>query len=327
MFRNVLVPVDGSPAAERALPAALAVCRRAGAGLQLVHVRSHFAEDGYALADDPARAYLDDLATRVGADLGRNVPAAVLPERAPALLKPAPSPDTVAAMVATHAQQSAVDLMVLTTHGRSGISRLWFGSVAEALLRRSHIPLLLIRPGDADEDDRWNTDRPLERALVATDGSDVSHRAVELAASFRALFPAEYTLLRVVPLPYEVLGNLSAVTVAYSGQDMNESVAHAQERLRQESVVLDGGSGEAKMAVVVDPSPGRAILNFARDHAMDLVVIASRSRGGLDRFLLGSIADKVIRGGETPLLVQQPEMEEISAENAALAARAEAGEA
>jgi nucleotide-binding universal stress UspA family protein len=123
-----------------------------------------------------------------------------------------------------------------------------------------------------------------------------------------------------------VLGNLSVVTVAYSGQDMDESVARAQESLTREAETLDGGGGDVKKAVVVDPSPGRAILNFAREHGMDLVVIASRSRGGLDRFLLGSVADKVIRGGETALLVQQAETEEISAQNSALAEAAEADE-
>jgi nucleotide-binding universal stress UspA family protein len=324
MLRHVLVPLDGSAVAEQALAAAIAVCRKAGAELQLLHVRGDIEGEAYALAEDAPRAYLDDLVTRVGAELGHPVRATIVPKQMPAVLKPTPAPDTVAAIIATHAQRNAVDLIVLTTHGRSGLSRLWFGSVAEALLRRSGAPLLLVRPGEGGESDRWNAETPLRNVLVATDGSEVSHHAVELAAAFKELFPADYTLLRVVPLPYEVLGALSTVTVAYSGQDVNESVQRAQEWLDREAATLARGGGAVHTKVIIDPSPGRAILQYERDNDVDLIVLASRSRGGLDRFLLGSVADKVIRGGNVPVLVQQAAREGLPEENATIADEAAA---
>lgn len=324
MVKQVLVPLDGSSMSEQALSAALAVCRRSGADLQLLHVRGDVEGEAYLLADDPARAYMDDIVTRVAADLGRPVRSTIVPKQMPTVFKPTPAPDTVAAIVATHAQRSGVDLIVLTTHGRSGLSRLWFGSVAEALLRRGGAPLLLIRPdGDAE---RWNQEKPLRNVLVATDGSEVSHRAVELAASFKQLFPADYTLLRVVPLPYEVISGLSAITVAYTGKDVDESVTRAKESLEREAATLAGGDGAVHTKVLLDASPARAILNFERENDVDLIVLASRSRGGFDRFLLGSVADKVIRGGKGAVLVQQAAKAGMTEENASIADEAAAVE-
>lgn len=320
-MRNVLVPLDGSAVAEQALAPALAVCRRSGADLLLLHVRGNIEDESYTFVEDPGRSYLGDLADRLSADLGRTVHATVLPKQVPIAIKPIPSPDTLAAMIATHAQRSGVDLIVLTTHGRSGLSRLWFGSVTEALLRRSQVPLLLVRPGDADEQqDRWSSEEPLRRVLVATDGSEVSRRAVELAAEFQKLFPAEYTLLRVLALPYEVLGALSVVTVAYRGPDAQESLARAHEALEREAGILRRVEGAVvKTEAVINPSPARGILDYARDNGMDLIVLASRSRGGVERFLVGSVADKVIRGGGAPVLLQEAPREGLSEDNAKLA--------
>jgi nucleotide-binding universal stress UspA family protein len=202
---------------------------------------------------------------------------------------------------------------------------LWFGSVAEALLRRSQAPLLLIRPEKEDTaQNRWNDREPLRRILVATDGSEASHRAVVLASTFGTMFGAAFELFRVVPAPYEVLGALAAVTVAYTGQDVEESIARARKALEDEAETLRAAGSTVTTEVVIDPSPARAILRHGRDRGSDLVVLATRARGGLDRLLIGSVADKVIRGGEVPLLVLPPDPESVGEANDALIASAEA---
>ena len=78
--------------------------------------------------------------------------------------------------------------------------------------------------------------------------------------------------------------------------------------------------------VLLDASPARAILNFERENDVDLIVLASRSRGGFDRFLLGSVADKVIRGGKGAVLVQQAAKAGMTEENASIADEAAAVE-
>ncbi len=143
MFTRITVPLDGSPFADQALPAAAAIARRQGAALDIVHVhaprwRLH---DGAPTSDlefdlDQRRKMRDWLTARAGqltAKTGLAVEtASMIGEVAPSLER--------------HVRERHADLVVMATHGRGGISRAWLGSVVDRLLRDLEVPLLLLRP-------------------------------------------------------------------------------------------------------------------------------------------------------------------------------------
>src|SRR5262249_37193676 len=145
MYRSVLVPLDGSTFGEHALPLALSIARRAGAGLHVVHVHAApeamYAPDGILILDDGLedrlkqgkQAYLDGIVQR----LARVSPVRVTP----VLLEGEGVADSLRAAVTG----TGADLVVMTTHGRGALGRLWLGSVADELVRDLPTPLLLVR--------------------------------------------------------------------------------------------------------------------------------------------------------------------------------------
>ena len=180
-LRTVLVPVDGSPAAENAIPAALALARRSGAEVALVNVYSTLqaANDperlGWHAGEylvEPLRDYLDDLAERV---------AKACPVRVrPVLLKGYWPEDALCEM-----GDWGADFIVMAARRRGWWSRVWHGSVSAEVARRSRAPVLLVPAGDGPPD--LKAEPPLGRVLVPLDGS---------ARAERALGPAAVTLGR-----------------------------------------------------------------------------------------------------------------------------------
>lgn len=214
-LRSLLVPLDGSPSGEHALPHALSLARWAGARLELVHVRvppAHFSSadiylppppDEERRATEQARAYLYDIARRVTAAAPTVAVAETLLEGG------------VAVALCEHAGRSNTDLVVLTTHGHGPFSRFWLGSVASDLAQRSPAPLLLVRPTVGPPD--LTTDVAPRRVLIAIDGSPFAEQVVPPAVAVGGLTGAEYRLLRVVPPSSPVLGAGSATSVAAAG--------------------------------------------------------------------------------------------------------------
>lgn len=148
MFEHILIPLDGSPLAEAALPVALEVASRFEAELTLIrvvlppHVVGHATGAAYAslltglreIAYEEAEVYLRDQQTRL-AETGTAVSVRVV------------DGEPVADMILEAAAELSTDLIVMSTHGRSGVSRWVFGSVADRVLRSAGVPILLVRAG------------------------------------------------------------------------------------------------------------------------------------------------------------------------------------
>jgi nucleotide-binding universal stress UspA family protein len=207
------------------------------------------------------------------------------------------------------AEALGVDLVVLTTHGRGPLGRFWLGSVADALVRRLPVPALLVRPQEGAP-----AAEAVRHILVPLDGSPLAEQILEPAAALAELTGAAVTLLRVVgPVPppgAEVPDGLIEEAV----QQLLEKTAELQERvnagasqgletaaarLRERGLVV-----QTRVAVADAPAP--AILDAAREVGADLIALATHGRRGLKRLLLGSVADKVVRGGTLPVLLLRP---------------------
>ncbi|HUF36827.1 MAG TPA: universal stress protein [Gemmatimonadales bacterium] len=301
MLRRILVPLDGSRFAEAALPAAVRLSRRDAARLELVTVQEPplpIARTGGAPVRDPAfdqevqrqaRAYLDVLLGRIEAgDRARTATALLAGRTVETLLE--------------HIQSRAVDLVVMTTHARGGASRAWLGSVADGLVRRSPVPVLLLRP--AEEEGVAPEAGFFTRVLLPLDGSPGGEQILERAIEVAGTEGVRYTLLRVLASGESAFSEvLPRRGEAPSTRAQRATVEAGLERTAE---TLRARGLEVRGQTVTDDVPARAILEYVVENGIDLIAMTTRSRGGLERWLLGSVADKVLRGTTRPLLLFNP---------------------
>lgn len=293
-YREVLVPLDGSVFAEQALPYAEAVARQAGAELVVVRVHeAPLAFDGFAFDpqwDEEARErsheYLGRVADVVASRTDVPVSTRLLVGRA-------------AHMLAKAAREERVDLVVMSTHGRTGLERAWLGSVADELLRSLEVPLLLVRPRhDGDLPQRVD----FERIVVALDGSRLSEQILPHAAAFGRPGRTRFTLVRVVPPELVVGGHVFRL----DEERALELVDKASAYLSDVADALRPYAAEVRIRAIKHEAPAVAILDAAREEGADLIAMTTLGYGGLKRLLLGSTADKVVRAAEVPVLNLRP---------------------
>jgi nucleotide-binding universal stress UspA family protein len=309
MSRTIVVPLDGSEFAEHAVAAAAGIARSEGARLHLVRAHEapviptspdvmvpYDAKWDAALRQEE-REYLQSVANRISEKWGITTRTEVV-DGPPAMA------------IATYAREMEVDLIVMTTHGRGGLSRMWLGSVADGVIRRGGVPVLLLRASEvAKTDDGHKMDKPLElqRVLIPLDGSDLSEGVIEPAVWLGSLSGAHYTLLRIVlPVPL-IRPPLATPEQKLTETVMTEQLAQAREKLEATAARLRQRGLTVDVAVVSDTVPAHAILEWAASNPVDVIALATHGRGGWSRLALGSVADKVLRAANVPVLVFRPD--------------------
>lgn len=307
MFQSLLVPLDGSPFGEEALPMAEALARRSAARIHLVHVRPGAPEDGPMAAheEEEARAYLDAVVERVCDDVGESCSFALLAQPSSEGLGIAPPSTAISAALQEYVGRNGVDLMVMTTHGRSGLSRAWLGSVADSFVRHTSIPVLLLRPGKGRRGALEQARGAFRKIVVPLDGSAASEEILEPALAL-ASPDARLLLLRVVAPAYD-MGSPYVLRSVHLDEEAthhrrvraSDDLARVAERLRAEGAWVS-------TSTVLDPVPADAVLGFAEENGADCVAMATRGLGGWSRVVLGSTADKVVRGSTLPVLLLRP---------------------
>lgn len=304
MLRTILVPLDGSAFSETALPVAVGLARPFGAALHVVRIHVPYTEpplslEGMPVTDpdkdarrwDAEREYLTRIRERLD-------PRSELDTRVEVLNGP------VVGALATYAAFNQIDLIVMSTHGREGIGRAWLGSVADELLRRSSVPVVLVRP--AQDARPVATSEGTPRIVIALDGSPLAEQVLEHAVSVGRPLGAEYTLLRVVN-PLGSMGDLPAVFAprlarAVAAQHVAEAKAYLAGIARS---MKDRGL-EARVKVVESERAADAILDEAARHGTGFVAMATHGRSGLTRLFLGSVASRVLHETSVPLLLYRP---------------------
>jgi nucleotide-binding universal stress UspA family protein len=315
MYHSILVPLDGSPVSEQALPVAYDLARRSGALLRLVHVHVGYTaapiyvegipvvdEQLHSLAKAHALAYLERVRDRLvdegEADL----------RVAPVVLDPAEAvirDQTVPEMLARYAATTDTDLIVMTTHGRGRLARFWLGSVADALVHTSSVPILLVRP----DGDTAPVEHPpaFRQILIALDGSAAAEQLLAPARTLGDMTQAAYTLLQVVE-PHTLLRSGPFTTPTdFDAEDTQRRMAEAQRYLEGIAQALRSDGVAVRVDVRVAEQVAAAILDAAADQHVDLVAIATHGQSGIARLLLGSVADKVVRGARLPVLLYRPQ--------------------
>lgn len=294
MLKHILIPLDGSELAEQALPHARCLADAFQASLVLIRVIEIGPYTGEQMnviaahyeSQQVAQAYLDRTATSLG-QAGYPVDYQV-------------SSGSAAEAILACARDRAIDLIVMSTHGRSGIGRWVFGGVADKVLRGADVPVFLIRSSA----DAWRPESraaAYERILVPLDGSMLAEQALPHAEKVARAMGGEIVLLRVPTIPPFLAfgpdpGMLLPSLLNEVYEEADAYLANVARRLH--------ARGLAVYKARMDPGPvAEAILDYARDADIDLIVMSTHGRGGVGRWVYGSIADRVLRGAEVPVLL------------------------
>jgi nucleotide-binding universal stress UspA family protein len=295
MFEHIVVPLDGTPLAEQALSPAVSLGRRANAHLHLATVvrppRAEYSELTAGVSDGSGGDdYLETVAARVREAGVSNVSTVRL------------SGDDIADALESHRKEVGADLTVMCTHGRGAVQRAWLGSVADGLVRTSDAPVLLVRaaPPDDARTSGIGADMSLERVLVALDGSHFSRQAFGPAKQLAGGSDTLFLLARVVESSLDTESEVPDERL-----DKARILAEAKLKFEAQSFAPDGRGVEA--VVEIAPSVAQGILDLAQRREADAIVIATHGRSGVQRLVLGSVADKVVRGADVPVLVVRPQ--------------------
>lgn len=303
MFSKLLVPLDRSPLAEQAIGHAAAIARASHAEIDFVLVDQPFPFGGFSdlpwkadKSTDDDSAYLEALAGDVSS--GASVPVTHAVVRGESV-----------EMICRRALDVGADLIVMTSHGRTGFSRAWLGSVADGLLRRSSIPVLMLRPIEG-KSARASTPHPFKRVLVPLDGSALAMDILATASALARCSGARITLLRVVQ-PVPLITPDAGMPLVYPPLIEDEAAtARLEDEAKQQLVELaqrfgEPGGVEIDSHVVVAGRVAQAIIDFAESHDVDLIAMSTHGRGA-SRLFVGSVADKVLRASGLPILLRRP---------------------
>jgi nucleotide-binding universal stress UspA family protein len=307
MLDKLLVTLDGSGFGEHALPFATAIASKTGAAVNLSHVRccdpptdllqnTPFQFEGVSMEAYDAKhteeqvQYLEKMASALREELpGQEVSCSLLE-------------GYVTEALERQAREVGAKLVIMTTHGRTGVSRAWLGSVADSLVRHSSFPLLVIRPM---EDGNTFPEARFGHILVPLDGSPIGEGILGPAVALGKPSGARLTLLHVVA-PHVTVG--ARVSPLPKGH-LKERLEKAEEYLSGVVRSLEAEGVEAEFLIESHFAPARAILNTAETRDVDLIAIATHGYTGVKRVLLGSVTDKVLRASRWPLLLERPRPE------------------
>jgi nucleotide-binding universal stress UspA family protein len=194
------------------------------------------------------------------------------------------------------AREKHPDLIVMSTHGRSGLGRWLYGSVADRVLRSAEVPIILVPPGAHDD---WETAQPF-KIVVPVDGSAFAEEAVEPATDLARGLGAEVRLVGAVDPPYYWVG-----PDAYAVYDPSAESAAARDYAESIAATMSKSGVVASVEISWGP-PDRMILNAARELGAHLIVLATHGRGGLARLAMGSVTQAVLHRSAVPLMIVRP---------------------
>lgn len=303
---DVLIPTDFSACADHAITHAMAVADRFDARLHILHVVNELDPDWYGItnAQDRVVKLRDQIKREAHDRLKSLAPETQLYDFETTIALQLNF--DVADAIRDYVDQQEIDLVVMGTHGRQGLQRLMLGNVADKIVRHAPCPVMTVRqevpgPGEGDE-------VSIEKILSPIDFSDHSKKALRTAKTFAAAYEARLHLLfvaeqRIVP----TFSDTGIPGVGVVEMDP-EIVENAEEALKQLNQTIEGPEIESTYEVR-EGSVSEDIIDVTETEGIDLIVMATRGLTGVDRFLLGSNTERVVRVAPCPVLTIPPEDE------------------
>lgn len=290
--QRILVPLDGSPLAERAIPAAITLAHAFSTTTPcelhllrvvppiMVALEPTLYTETIHLGEEEAKSYLDAIALDYA---DSDVPIVATAQTG-----------SVAETIIHYAQENNVELIVISSHGRSGLSRWVYGSIADKVLRQSCCATLIIREQVEQVAGKF------KKILVCLDGSDLAEQVLDNALSIAQCSQAEIVLLRVIE-PANLLFDMETadqVQESVNAIEKGEADAYLSNLMQQ----LPQTEGTLSARTLFG-SPADTIIDFAQEQQVDLIAMSSHGRSGISRWVYGSVAEKVMRGAKCATLI------------------------
>jgi len=294
MFNRLIIPLDGSRLSEAVIPTAVYLAQKLQASVTLVHVierRPPVQVHGEPHLSQPAEAeaYLEEVRNRL---FSADIPVSMHVHTT--------AIDNVARSIVEHAQEFESDLVMMCTHGRSGLRKLLFGSIAQQVVA-ARIPVLLVRPEE-------NGIAPVPSGrpfLVPLDGSEIREAALPIAAALAHACKSSLRLLMIVPT-FDTLSGVENTSRILLPATTLEMLALANEDAKSylEALITRlSGEGINVSAEIRRGDSAEIIAKEAQGQGADLIVMGTVGRAGMDAFWSGSVAPKVSERTHLPLLL------------------------
>ena len=288
MYDRMIVPLDGSQLAEQVLPYVHVVGKGLKCPITLVRVY-----DVPAMLEGVSGSTIDRVADELRADAGRYL------ERVKNSLSDVGTEVSVvgkqgdaASVIIEEADKGSSTIVMISSHGRSGVTRWAMGSVAEKILQATNNPLLIIRDqtgegtsmieGEKDSHD-WNALLNVSNIIIPLDGSQLSEQVIPHATALAHSLGVPVTPVRVSNSPNDDSENIEYLNNVAKG-------------IRDSG--LESGDGD-----ILHGNPATAIIQMTETIPNSLVAMTTRGRSGIQRWVMGSVTDRVVRHSSSPALV------------------------
>ncbi len=318
MFKRILVPLDGSTLAERALPVAARLARASEGSITLVRVIS---TTPATLPSAPGRPNLVQTVSESDRQLAASYLEGVIDTEVlkGIHVKTEVSVGLIAPIILSIAASSLADIIVMCSHGFTGVTRWMMGSVAEKIARYADVPVLILRAGGSIPTEQFQHEPEGPRILVPLDGSQNAEAALAPAASLATALSVSgkgtLQLMHVVTASHEKDATTSKH--ANSNDDARASVNMAKKYLDAITQDRDAIPREAHLnltlssSIVTDKDVAHAIVNEAEqgpreENHFDVIALSTHGYGGLQRWVTGSVTGRVLNTTRLPVLVVRP---------------------
>ncbi|MDD5095280.1 MAG: universal stress protein [Dehalococcoidia bacterium] len=295
MFNKIMVPLDGSVLAETSIPYAIEVARSLQSNVILAQVEESGQESYRHMYEIYMKAKVHDTAQALLTSAGES--EADIPRVESVTLC-----GDAATTIADYAGIEKIDLIAISTHGRSGIGRWALGSVSDHVVRIAGCPVLLIR--QQKDQPKAEGAKLINRVLVMLDGSAMSESILPYIEHLAVALKWDVTLLRVVNLGDYVTHETGVDGPLQRTERCEPHRESARDYLEKIAARL-AGTGISVKCEVRFGLPADEIIDFAKEMRADLVAMCTHGRSGVSRWALGSTAEKVLSGGTIPLLLVQ----------------------
>jgi nucleotide-binding universal stress UspA family protein len=298
MYKNIMVPTDCSGFDREAIRVALRVAERSEAKVRLVRVLTTGTFFGMAAAPDSVTLSVEAMREEHDTALAELYALAAEcrnegEQQVTVSLERGPVPDALE----SYAKRNDVDLIVISSHGRGGISRITLGSVTDSLIRHTTIPVLVVKPPSSYLNPQVR--EAFHRILVPLDGSALAEQVLAPVMTLASLDDAEIRLLFILKPRTSAERYSPENRLPWWEKDVSSAQAYlfaAADRLRHKGFAVI-------TEVIIGDSVAEEIATYAGREKVDLIAIATHGRGGLSRMLRSSVADDVTRTARACVLV------------------------
>jgi nucleotide-binding universal stress UspA family protein len=307
MYRNMLVPLDGSKTAEVVLPCAKELAGRLDLNIHFLHVYDSNSSDPLSMY----QVYIENIANKLRYDtIEVQTETATISGRKKIEISGEVTTGHVAEEIINYADKEGIDLILLSTHGRSGIKQWVMGNNADKVLRKSKVPIWLVRAAIPEEivHDEWCR----RVILVPLDGSQTAESVlphVEALAKQRGAEDIEVTLIRICEPVF--------VTADYPEASMpltwDEHVQRMQDHVKEIAIQYLNKiqkrleySGLKVTSVILMGKAVDEIINYAQENSPNLIVMSTHGYSAINRWEYGNVADKVLYGVSSPVFLVRP---------------------